>query len=35
SSVSSKRNQIPINSLNYQTPLEFFLSYVNVKFCLA
>jgi IS30 family transposase len=30
-----KRNHIPRKSLNYQTPLEVFLSYVNGKFCLA
>ncbi|BDP72344.1 IS30 family transposase [Enterococcus faecium] len=35
SSVASKRNHIPRKSLNYQTPLEVFLSYVNGKFCLA
>ena len=29
SSVASKRNHIPRKSLNYQTPLEVFLSYVN------
>ncbi|WP_396336126.1 transposase, partial [Enterococcus faecium] len=33
SSVASKRNHIPRKSLNYQTPLEVFLSYVNGKFC--
>ncbi|MDN6893860.1 IS30 family transposase, partial [Klebsiella pneumoniae] len=33
--VASKRNHIPRKSLNYHTPLEVFLSYVNVKFCLA
>ncbi|RXW41205.1 IS30 family transposase, partial [Enterococcus faecium] len=32
SSVASKRNHIPRKSLNYQTPLEVFLSYVNGKF---
>ncbi|BDP48856.1 IS30 family transposase [Enterococcus faecium] len=35
SSVASKRNHILRKSLNYQTPLEVFLSYVNGKFCLA
>ncbi|HAP9010076.1 TPA: IS30 family transposase, partial [Enterococcus faecium] len=35
SSVASKRNHIPRKSLNYQTPLEVFLSYVNGKFCLT
>lgn len=29
--VASKRNHIPRKSLNYQTPLEVFLSYVNEK----
>ncbi|MCD5085864.1 hypothetical protein IV399_12275, partial [Enterococcus faecium] len=29
SSVASKRNHIPRKSLNYQTPLEVFLSYVK------
>lgn len=29
SAVASKRNHIPRKSLNYQTPLEVFLSYVN------
>lgn len=29
SSAASKRNHIPRKSLNYQTPLEDFLSYVN------
>lgn len=29
SSVASKRNQIPRKSLNYQTPLEVFLSHIN------
>lgn len=28
-SVASKRNNIPRKSLNYQTPLEVFLSYIN------
>ncbi|MCU9763858.1 hypothetical protein N4845_11245, partial [Enterococcus faecalis] len=32
SSVASKRNHIPRKSLNYQTPLEVFLSYVNDGF---
>ncbi|MDW3723728.1 IS30 family transposase, partial [Enterococcus faecium] len=27
--VASKRNHIPRKSLNYQTPLEVFLSYVT------
>ncbi|NTO48496.1 IS30 family transposase, partial [Enterococcus faecium] len=34
-SVASKRNHNPKKSLNYQTPLEFFLNYVNGKFCLT
>lgn len=29
-SISSKRNNIPRKSLNYRTPMEVFLSYVNV-----
>ncbi|MBT2733047.1 IS30 family transposase, partial [Carnobacterium sp. ISL-102] len=29
SSVADKRNTIPRKSLNYQTPLEVFLSYMN------
>lgn len=29
SAVADKRNQIPRKSLNYQTPLEVFLSYMN------
>ncbi|MGX6980000.1 IS30 family transposase, partial [Vagococcus elongatus] len=29
SSVANKRNHIPRKSLNYQTPLEVFLSYVD------
>lgn len=29
SSVAHKRNKIPRKSLNYQTPLEVLLSYVN------
>ncbi|MFZ1353875.1 MAG: IS30 family transposase, partial [Enterococcus aquimarinus] len=29
SSVASKRNHIPRKSLNYQTPLEVFLSYLD------
>ena len=29
--VSFKRNHIPRKSLNYRTPLEVFLSYVNEK----
>ncbi|MFS1026936.1 IS30 family transposase, partial [Enterococcus casseliflavus] len=28
-SVASKRNHIPRKSLNYRTPLELFLSYVD------
>ncbi|NTM60734.1 IS30 family transposase, partial [Enterococcus faecium] len=32
---ASKRNKIPRKSLNYKTPLEFFLSYINENFCLA
>ncbi|NTN16833.1 IS30 family transposase, partial [Enterococcus faecium] len=35
SSGASKRNHSHRKSLNYQTPLEVFLSYVNGKFCLA
>ncbi|HLR59439.1 MAG TPA: IS30 family transposase, partial [Pseudogracilibacillus sp.] len=27
--VADKRNQIPRKSLNYQTPLEVFSSYIN------
>lgn len=29
-SVASKRNHIPRKSLNYQTPLEAFMSYMDV-----
>lgn len=29
SSVASRRNNIPGKSLNYQTPLEVFLSYMD------
>ncbi|MFB8429724.1 IS30 family transposase, partial [Enterococcus faecium] len=32
---ASKRIHIPRISLNYQTTLEVFLSYVNGNFCLA
>lgn len=31
SSVASKRNKIPRKSLQYQTPLEVFLSYINER----
>ena len=31
SAVASKRNHIPRKSLNYQTPLEAFLSYINTE----
>lgn len=27
--VASRRNQIPVKSLQYQTPLKIFLSYIN------
>ncbi|WP_390895713.1 transposase, partial [Staphylococcus equorum] len=30
SSVSTRRNHIPRKSLNYQTPLEVFMSYMDV-----
>nr|MBO0435455.1 IS30 family transposase [Enterococcus sp. DIV0849a] len=29
--VASKRNHIPRKSLNYRTPLEVFLSYINER----
>ncbi|MBG9981909.1 IS30 family transposase, partial [Aerococcaceae bacterium DSM 111020] len=29
SAVANKRNQIPRKSLDYQTPLEVFLSHIN------
>ena len=29
STVADKRNQIPRKSLNFQTPLEMFMSYIN------
>lgn len=36
SSVASKRNNIPRKSLDYKTPLEQFMSYINVEgFCLT
>ncbi|HHA4398836.1 TPA: IS30 family transposase, partial [Enterococcus faecium] len=31
-SVASKRNNIPRKSLNYRTPIEIFLSYVQEAF---
>lgn len=31
SAVASKRNHIPRQSLNYRTPIEVFLSYINEK----
>lgn len=35
SSVDKKRNHIPRNLLNYQTPLEVFLSYMDGEICLT
>ncbi|MCA6743938.1 IS30 family transposase, partial [Enterococcus durans] len=32
SSVSNQRNHIPRKSLNYRTPIEIFLSYVQEAF---
>ncbi|MCJ2170146.1 IS30 family transposase, partial [Enterococcus durans] len=32
SSVSNQRNHIPRKSLNYRTPMEIFLSYVQEAF---